>query len=272
MKLWDNHMHCHFSGDSKANPVDMVNHAKQCGLAGITFTDHLDLDYLEEPGLFDLDLTSYEEQIHLLSEKEDTASFFVLCGLELGLQPHLAKEHKILLSQYAFDYVIGSTHVVHKRDPYYPAYFEGRSKQKAYREYYEAVYENLLAFHDFDALGHLDYVFRYGPKDTAHATPDSYTDYAEILDAILQFLIAHDIALEINTGAFRCGMTEPNPCKKILQRYHELGGTLITLGADAHKPDDIALGYEQLPAFLTACGFYEYMVYQKRIPHPHRLL
>ena len=70
MKLWDNHMHCHFSGDSKANPVDMVNHAKQCGLAGITFTDHLDLDYLEEPGLFDLDLTSYEEQIHLLSEKE----------------------------------------------------------------------------------------------------------------------------------------------------------------------------------------------------------
>ena len=160
MKLWDNHMHCHFSGDSKANPVDMVNHAKQCGLAGITFTDHLDLDYLEEPGLFDLDLTSYEEQIHLLSEKEDTASFFVLCGLELGLQPHLAKEHEILLSQYAFDYVIGSTHVVHKRDPYYPAYFEGRSKQEAYREYYEAVYENLLAFHDFDALGHLDYVFR----------------------------------------------------------------------------------------------------------------
>ena len=23
MKLWDNHMHCHFSGDSDADPLDM---------------------------------------------------------------------------------------------------------------------------------------------------------------------------------------------------------------------------------------------------------
>ena len=24
MKLWDNHMHCHFSGDSDADPLDMI--------------------------------------------------------------------------------------------------------------------------------------------------------------------------------------------------------------------------------------------------------
>ena len=41
MKLWDNHMHCHFSGDSDADPLDMIEKARQLGLSGITFTDHL---------------------------------------------------------------------------------------------------------------------------------------------------------------------------------------------------------------------------------------
>ena len=232
MKLWDNHMHCHFSGDSDADPLDMIEKARQLGLSGITFTDHLDLDYKEEP--------------------------------------HLAQKHADLLASYAFDYVIGSVHVVHTRDPYYPVYFERRDPAEAYTEYYQAVYENLAAFHNFDALGHLDYVFRYGPQDPAQPY-DTYTPYAPLIDDILRFLIAHDIALEVNTGAFRCGLSVPNPCPQILKRYHELGGKLITIGADAHNPSDIALGFDRLPGFLASCGFDEYMVYLHRVPHPHSI-
>ena len=116
-----------------------------------------------------------------------------------------AQKHADLLASYAFDYVIGSVHVVHTRDPYYPVYFERRDPAEAYTEYYQAVYENLAAFHNFDALGHLDYVFRYGPQDPAQPY-DTYTPYAPLIDDILRFLIAHDIALEVNTGAFRCGL------------------------------------------------------------------
>ena len=154
MKLWDNHMHCHFSGDSDADPLDMIEKARQLGLSGITFTDHLDLDYKEEPHLFDLDLDACEKAMPAL--QKEAAPFFVLHGLELGLQPHLAQKHADLLASYAFDYVIGSVHVVHTRDPYYPVYFERRDPAEAYTEYYQAVYENLAAFHNFDALGHLD--------------------------------------------------------------------------------------------------------------------
>ena len=33
--LWDTHMHCRFSGDSDADPVDMIKAAQDAGLDGI---------------------------------------------------------------------------------------------------------------------------------------------------------------------------------------------------------------------------------------------
>ena len=59
--MWDQHMHCMFSGDSDADPVLMIKSAINKGLDGICFTDHLDYDYKEEPGLFDLDIAAYEK-------------------------------------------------------------------------------------------------------------------------------------------------------------------------------------------------------------------
>ncbi len=56
-----------------------------------------------------------------------------------------------------FDFVIGSSHVVHGIDPYYPKYYKGRSEKTAYREYFESILENLNTYSDFDVYGHLDY-------------------------------------------------------------------------------------------------------------------
>ena len=41
--LWDTHMHTHFSFDSEADSLELIQAAKKAGLAGICFTDHLDL-------------------------------------------------------------------------------------------------------------------------------------------------------------------------------------------------------------------------------------
>ena len=65
--MWDQHMHCMFSGDSDADPVLMIKSAINKGLDGICFTDHLDYDYKEEPGLFDLDIAAYEKRIKRLA-------------------------------------------------------------------------------------------------------------------------------------------------------------------------------------------------------------
>ncbi len=50
-------------------------------------------------------------------------------GIELGLQPHLAALHTDILSQYPFDFVIGSSHVVHGLDPYYAAFMKNGQRK-----------------------------------------------------------------------------------------------------------------------------------------------
>ena len=66
--LWDTHMHCNFSGDSDADPEDMIRAAINAGLDGICFTDHLDYDFPSDPpDLFVIDLDDYDRAIQALS-------------------------------------------------------------------------------------------------------------------------------------------------------------------------------------------------------------
>ena len=229
--LWDTHMHSQFSGDSEAPQEEMISSAIEKGLAGICFTDHLDIDYPEEPNIFLLDLPNYTSSVLAYQEKY-AARLPIRLGIELGLQPHLAALHADILSQYPFDFVIGSSHVVHGFDPYYAAYYEGREEKAAYREYFESILENIESYHDFDVYGHLDYVVRYGP--TSNENYD-WREYQDVIDEILRKLVSLGKGIELNTGGFKYGLGHPNPTEEIIKRYRELGGEIITIGADAHK-------------------------------------
>ena len=48
--LWDTHMHSQFSGDSHTPRGRYDRCCKTKNLKGICFTDHLDIDYPDEPG------------------------------------------------------------------------------------------------------------------------------------------------------------------------------------------------------------------------------
>ncbi|SDB04513.1 histidinol-phosphatase (PHP family) [Pseudobutyrivibrio sp. YE44] len=262
--FWDNHMHCNFSGDSEADPLDMINVAKAKGLRGITFTDHLDLGYPQEYGFFDLDIENYYPTHHKLALENSTDEFTILTGLEVGLQPWAKNENEEIVKAYPFDFIIGSTHLIDRLDPYFDSSWENTTPEALLTRYYECILENINTFTDFDSLGHLDYAFRY-VKDSSIKN-NTYEPYKDIVDAILQIIVNKDKALEINSKALSKGMKYPNPHKDIVKRYHELGGKLITIGADAHSPDGIAADFDFLPDFLNECGFTEYAVYQKRNP------
>lgn len=260
--LWDVHMHSQFSGDSNAPQEDMILTAIDAGLGGICFTDHLDIDYQEEPSLFLLDLPNYTASV-LALQKKYASKFPVHLGIELGLQPHLAEIHNDILSQYPFDFVIGSSHVVHGFDPYFPGFYEGREEKDCYREYFESILENIQAFDGFDVYGHIDYVVRYGPTTNTNYI---WTDYQDIIDPILKLLIEKGKGIEINTGGFKYGLGHPNPTEEIICRYRELGGEIITIGADAHTPQHIGYDFNKVPEILKNAGFEYFTVFKKRKP------
>ena len=260
--LWDTHMHTHFSGDSDADPAVMARSAIAKNLSGICITDHLDYDYPDDPDLFIIDFTQYKKEIRQL-QADFSDSLKINYGIELGLQPHLAARHHELLQTQDFDFVIGSSHVVHGIDPYYPVYYEGRTESAAYLEYFESILENILAFDEFDVYGHIDYVVLYGPHKNADY---SYEKYKDIIDEILRQLIARSKGIELNMAGFKYGLGHPNPTEEILHRYHELGGEIITVGADGHAPDQIAWDFEKVPQILKNAGFDYFTVFKKRKP------
>lgn len=267
----DYHLHTSFSGDSTAPMEEMILKGIALGLTSMCFTEHMDMDFVynkpEDEGIFDLNTDSYLYDFIRYKEKyADKIQLFF--GVELGVQPHLRKALALYAKSYDFDFIIASSHLCNRKDPYYPYFYEGRSDEEAYREYFLSILDNLKVFSNFDVYGHLDYAVRYGKNKDADY---SYDKYKDILDKILDTLLEKEKGLELNTGAAGYHLRDFNPCTDILKRYKELGGEIITIGSDAHKPSAIAESFQRAAGVLTDCGFRYYATFEKRIPEFHRL-
>lgn len=267
MIISDCHIHSHHSGDSSASMVSMIESAIEKKLKTICFTEHMDFDFIPviENGQalsFEVDMPAYLKEIKQLANTY-TNNIQILTGIELGIMPHLGKRCSSFVNEYDLDFIIASTHLVDGLDPYYPEYFQNKTEQEAYRGYFEATYNNILAFDNFDSYGHLDYIVRYGANKNKNYTYDQYSD---ILDLILKKLVYMGKALEINTGGYKKGLGEPHPQTDILKRYRELGGELITIGSDAHCPEHIRDSFLEAFDVLKSVGFKYYSIYEKRCP------
>ena len=271
----DFHMHSYHSGDSDTPMEDQIRAALSLGLSSVCFTEHLDMDWPYqntpdlEPGTFDLDLAAYrQEYLRLRDKYRDRLHIFY--GVELGLQPHLGDRLKAFAAAHPeFDFILGSTHVSRQMDPYYSIFFEGRTEEEAYRTYFTDSLLSLRAFHQIDSYGHMDYVVRYGPNQDRFY---SYERYQDVIDPILELLLEHDIALEVNTAGLSKGLSQCNPCTGIIRRYRQMGGRKITVGADAHAPAGVAAGFDTAAAILTEAGFDTYYTFEHRQAIPHRIL
>ena len=180
MKIADCHMHSFFSSDSEAPTEEMVKRAVELGLPAICLTDHYDMDY--STGEFQLDTPAYAAKIRELQEKYHDR-IDIRFGVELGLQLHLKERMEEYVNAWPFDYVIGSMHVIDGKDPYYEDAFPDWTAEELYRAYFRATAENIRFFHNFQTLGHLDYVVRYCREK---GKDYSYRAFADEIDTILK--------------------------------------------------------------------------------------
>lgn len=272
MILADYHVHSDFSSDSKTPMEQMIEKAIELGLKRLCFTDHMDYDY---PAVgdynFEFDPDEYVNKLIKL-KKQYEKQLLLLTGIELGLQPHLAERLNRLTGSYPFDFIIGSSHVVDRVDPYYSEYWDSKSKEQGIQRYFETIIENCKVFQDFHVYGHIDYIIRYVPDrlndnyKLGKKADYSYQDYTDLLDEVLKTIIASGKGIEINTAGLKYGLGFPHPKKEIIMRYKELGGELITIGSDAHKPEHLCYDFQLLPELLKLMGFQYYAVFEQGKP------
>ena len=268
-KFWaDCHSHSNCSFDGEAPMAAMCARAEALGLAYYALTDHCECDQYN--GAPEFGGRKYFDSVRRAwRELEETKKQFpklrFLKGIELGQPLQNLPAALDVLSGRDYDVVIGSLHNIAGMRDFYHLGRENLSETQldaVFKAYFDEMYE-MLEWGQFDTLAHITYPLRYVCKPGERP---SFARYAQQLDRIFKKLIETDKALEFNTSRLLCTDAPVLPDREIFSRYHALGGRRVTLGADAHCPENVARGIPEALDMLREIGYTEYTVFAGRRP------
>lgn len=262
--LADMHCHTNASHDALSDPLELCEAALKNGIGIFAVTDHFD-------GVAADRLVPYEIATHSKKNFEKARDRYgerlqVLFGMEYGEAFWVPDQQKKVDEAFDFDVKLGSVHAVRHeltRGPFAWLDFSGYTEEQIrsyYRQYLDDMLENLNSV-DFDVLTHLDNPKKYLTAKFGFPLP--YSDFSEQIDKILDHVIAHGIALEINTATVDL-MDEFMPSHEILQRWREKGGYLVTFGADSHCPERVGKHLDRAIATLKELGLRNIFYYKNR--------
>jgi histidinol-phosphatase (PHP family) len=255
----DYHMHSSFSCDCQASMAAMCQAAVERGLPEIGFTEHFDQHPGEAEHCRHFRLEAWAAELERC-RAEFAGRLIIRAGIEVG-EPHLyAAEARAVLERYPFDYVLGSLHWVGADSIFDLGYFQARPAAEAFGLYF-AELARVARIGDFDILSHLDV-----PVRTAFAAYGRYDprEHEDGIRPVLRACVERGLALDINTAALRRRAKVLNPGVEILRWYVEMGGERVTLGSDAHRPDQVGAGLDAALEAAQAAGLKYLTFYEGR--------
>lgn len=92
-----------------------------------------------------------------------------------------------------------------------------------------------------------------------------------MVSEILKIVIEDQKGIELNTSYHRYGLKDTTPSVEILKCYRKLGGEIITIGSDSHKPEHLGAYIEDAKQLLKSLGFRFFCTYDKMQPIYHKL-
>ncbi len=264
--MFDNHMHCNYSSDTDVPMEDMILGAIKNGVRQITFTDHIDYDYNSPEIDFEFDTEVYAKEIAFYREKY-ASNVKINLGLEIGIQPHILEKCEKLVASLKPDFIIASQHNVARKDLYLGDYYKGKDPVEALRYAMNELAEMIEVYDAFSVIGHVDILKRY--DEAVRALDRRY--YLEFVKPVFEKLIQKGKGIEVNTSGLRQGLSEPLPSYELLQLYYDMGGRILSIGSDAHKPEDVGHSFGVVYQKLWEIGFRQLYTFEKMVPVAHEL-
>lgn len=264
MYLSDYHVHSTCSPDGSLTMAQMAQAAAERGLDELCFTDHVDTIYWDsgkprDSFPWDRAAAQFAEAQRLWGDRVQ-----LRLGAELGeAYMDFALAEKLLADAPPLDFIIGSVHMAGAKFHHFDLYDMPQGDDAthlAIMEDYLTQVQTLVDWGKFDVLGHLTLPLRYiNERYHKHLTFDRFGDK---MDTILRTIIRKGLGIECNTNRGN----PPLPYEKLLRRYRELGGEIITLGSDAHSAEFVGCAMAECQALLRRCGFRCYTTFEKRRP------
>ena len=163
--------------------------------------------------------------------------------------------------KYPFDFIILSIHQVEDKEFWTGEFQEGRTQQEYNERYYEELLNVVKSYKNYSVLGHPDLIVRY---DEQGVYP--FEKVKPIITEILKIVIADGKGIEFNTSYHRYGLKNTTPSIDILKLYKELGGEIITIGSDSHKPEHLGAYIDEAKGILKEIGFTRFCTFEKMKP------
>ena len=253
----DYHIHTPLCGHAVGEPAEYVEHAIKIGLPEIGFSDHAPLVSHEDARytMNDSQLPLYHKMI------QDVQSRYKKIRIKLGLEadyiPSFEGETKKLLSNFPYDYVIGSVHFIDRwafDDPDEKVKWITKDIDRVYRDYYKLLRQSAESGL-FDIMGHVDLVKKFGYR----ATKDLTDEIKKTADVFKK----SGVVVEINTSGLRKPVHEIYPSILALKIYAE-AGVPITFSSDSHDPKDVGRDFDKAAALAKEAGYKSYAVFKSR--------
>lgn len=255
-------MHTDNSFDASCTIEEMCRSAIKNHINEIAITDHF------EPMPGDENCVSYTQNKYfhemIAAKLKFDKQLELKLAVEIGQPQYFKKETTEMLSKINYDFVLASVHRVIDGTDMDEIEYGKMAKEEALEMYLQELHNLVDGFDDFDCLGHLDLIKRYSCQ--IYNENISLVDSRKSLESLLKKLIKKGKGIEINTSGLRQTTGETLPSLDVIKIYKELGGKILTIGSDAHNPEDLGKGIHYAYEMAISAGFKYITVFTNRQP------
>ncbi|MBN1164394.1 MAG: histidinol-phosphatase HisJ family protein [Candidatus Krumholzibacteriota bacterium] len=254
----DYHLHGDFCGHAEGELEEYIQEALRKDFREIGFSAHLPLVTEPDPyhAMVEEKLPDYVQLVQMLRDKY-RGRIIVKLGIEADFFEDYQSATKRLLDQYPFDFVLGSVHYLgtwHFTSLAGRDRFKTEDPRSVFPRYFEVV-KKAVESGLFDILAHPDAIRK----------SDFFPDFP-LLDeyrAVARRLKEQGMALEVNSAGLRRGAGSVYPEFDFLRACVE-ENVPVTIGSDAHKPEDVGRDFSLVFDLLRRAGVTELALYENR--------
>ncbi|NLV21380.1 MAG: histidinol-phosphatase HisJ family protein [Syntrophomonadaceae bacterium] len=249
--LVDYHVHALAHGEYEADQAWLsafVDKACQMGIIEMGFSEH-------DEFIAGLDLDIFQK---LKMERQSDISLRL--GIEIDYIPGIESDLIHKLSQADYDYSIGSIHYIDGWAFDHPDHKQGFFNQDIDEIYirYAQILLQMVTSRLFDIVGHIDLVKIWGHRPQRKKAVD-------YLLPVVQAIKRTGMVVEINSAGLRKPVGELYPAGDLLALLYSMN-IPVTLGSDAHHPQQMGEGLEEARAAARRAGYRTVIGFEKHRP------
>jgi histidinol-phosphatase (PHP family) len=259
---WTNyHGHCNYC-DGKGEIEAYILKAIELNMSAIGISSHAPVPFSTTWNMPMERLSDYLEEIRDIKRKYKK-QITVLASLEVDYIPGVIQPSSPFITECNLDYTIGSVHFMGEMengehwaiDGSFSEFTEGLNElfqgdiKKVVQSFY-ALQREMISLSKPDIIGHFDKIKMH--NKTSPLFDESASWYLDEVRHTLEHLKEAGTIVEINTKAIdRNGLLFPGP--EHFKWLKELD-IPITINSDAHHPNKLLNGFEEVAAMLSRVG------------------